>query len=113
MAELTIQAARPDEWRVWRELRLRALADAPQAFGETLAEAGGHDEAAWVGSVAPRPDAIRLFAQRDGIPVGMMVVVIAEDTRLADIYAMWVAPEARRCGAGRALVVAGLSWARS
>jgi hypothetical protein len=29
----------PGESPVWRELRLRALADAPDAFGETLADA--------------------------------------------------------------------------
>ncbi|HSD87074.1 MAG TPA: dihydropteroate synthase [Kofleriaceae bacterium] len=112
MTGLAIRPVRPDEWRTWRDLRLRALADAPDAFGETLAESQNRDEAAWRSWVAPRADAIRLVAVRDGVPVGMMVVAIAEDARRANVYAMWVAPEARRAGAGRRLIETGLTWAR-
>ena len=110
---LSIREARGDEWPLWRDLRLRALADSPDAFGQTLADARTHDEAQWRSYVAPRSDATRLVAERDGAPVGMCVVVIADDQRAANVYAMWVAPEARGAGAGRALVEAALAWARS
>ena len=98
---------------MWRELRLRALADSPDAFGEMLEKAKTYDEAAWHRYVDRRPDAIRLFAERDGVPIGMCVVVIGDDARTANVYAMWVAPEARGSGAGRTLVDAALTWARS
>ncbi len=119
---LTIREAQPAEWREWRELRLRALADSPDAFGETIADTQAYDEAAWKTHVAARPNKLRLFALRDGRPVGMCVIVIAKargggerfgDWRKANLFAMWVAPEARGAGAGKALVSAGLRWARS
>lgn len=108
-----VRAVRPDEWRLWRDLRLRALADSPDAYGDVLAEAQVRDEATWRSQVDVRPDAVRLVAERDGVAVGQMVVVVpVEDARRANVFAMWVAPEARGSGAGMALVRAGLAWAR-
>ncbi|HUS32921.1 MAG TPA: GNAT family N-acetyltransferase [Kofleriaceae bacterium] len=99
---LIVRPARPEDWRAWRELRLRALAEAPDAFAQTLADVRDGDDAAWQSWVRPRNDAIRLFAERDGVPIGQMVVIIAaDDPRRANVYAMWVAPEARRTGLGR------------
>ena len=34
----TIRTFSPGEWRAYRDLRLRALTDSPDAFGRTLAE---------------------------------------------------------------------------
>jgi dihydropteroate synthase len=110
---VVIREARADEWREWRELRLRALADTPDAFGETLATARAKDEATWRSFTAPQPDKLRLLAERDGVPVGMCVPVIADDQRRANLYAMWVAPEARGSGVGQALVDTALRWCRS
>ena len=109
---MTIREVRPDEWQAWRALRLRALADTPDAFGETLERARTYDEATLRQLTAPRADSTRLLAERDGVPVGMCVLVIAADQRAANLYAMWVAPEARGTGVGRALVEAALVWAR-
>lgn len=110
---VSVRIATPADWETWRDLRLRALADSPDAFRETLAAARAYDDAAWRRFVAPRPDAVRLLAERDGVAVGMCVVLIADDQRRANVYAMWVAPEARGAGAGTRLLDAGLAWARS
>jgi dihydropteroate synthase len=108
-----VRSAHLADWLAWRALRLRALADSPDAFGETLAEAQAHDDAAWQAFVAPGPDRERLLAELDGQPVGMCVVVLADDRRKANLFAMWVAPEARGHGVGTRLVAAALRWARS
>src|SRR5205085_3993198 len=92
-----IRVASPAEWRAWRELRLRALADSPDSFGETLEGARERDEAAWAAATAGDPTRVVLFAERDGEPVGMAVGRVSpDDAWIAHLYAMWVAPEARR-----------------
>jgi len=103
----------PQDWPLWRDLRLRALADAPDAFGETLAQAQARSDEGWSGFAA-RPDVAQLVAERAGAPVGMALAVIdAEDPARANLYAMWVAPEARGQGTGGALVDAALAWVRA
>lgn len=108
---LRIRVAAPTEWRMWRELRLRALADSPDAFGETLEGARARDEAAWASSTATDPARVVLIAE-DGGWIGTAVARVTPDDRCAHLYAMWVAPEARRRGVGRALVDAAMRWSR-
>ena len=42
-----VRRLRPDEWRDLRALRLRALEDAPDAFGATLAEEAAEPDLTW------------------------------------------------------------------
>jgi dihydropteroate synthase len=108
-----VRQLRPADWRVWRDLRLRALADAPDAFVETLAEAQARGDEGWQALAAPRPDVVQLVGEHAGAPAGMAVAVIdPDDPARANLYAMWVAPEARGGGLGRALVDAALRWTR-
>ncbi|HEU0036880.1 MAG TPA: dihydropteroate synthase [Kofleriaceae bacterium] len=110
---ISIRVGGPTDWRQWRELRLRALADAADAFGETLARASQRSEAEWRDQVAPQRGRVLFFADHDDLPVGMTVVRITPDApTTARLYAMWVAPEARRLGAGRALIDAAMRWSR-
>jgi ribosomal protein S18 acetylase RimI-like enzyme len=53
------------------------------------------------------------LAREDGDPIGTATVAeYHAEPGIAHIYAMWVAPDARRTGAGRALLEAAASWAR-
>jgi dihydropteroate synthase len=113
---VVIREVRPDEWREWRDIRLRSLADSPDAFGATLSESSTKDEAYWRRFIEARPNALRLVAERDGLAVGMVVALIGHedgDHRHANLYAMWVAPEARGSGIGKQLVETALRWCRS
>ncbi len=113
---VTIREVRPDEWRTWRELRLRSLADAPDSFGQTLDDAQALPDEQWPKYVERQPMGLRLFAERDRVVVGMVVAIVGReggDHRRCDVYAMWVAPEARGTGAGQMLVDAALRWSRS
>ncbi|MDN5768889.1 MAG: hypothetical protein L0H96_22325 [Humibacillus sp.] len=45
--DLLLRVISPEDWAVFRALRLRALADSPNAFGVTLAEATANAELIW------------------------------------------------------------------
>ena len=108
---LDVRSLQPGEWRLWRDLRLRALTDSPDAFGETLSHAKRCSEEDWVNRAA---SATLLVAEHDGHPVGMAVVRISEtDRSRANLYAMWVDPATRRMGVGRALVDEAIKCAQS
>src|SRR5699024_6752848 len=98
----TVRELEPEDWRTWRALRLRALRDAPDAFASTLAstlEREARDgEAYWRGYFTRSGPT--LIAEVDGIPAGMARVVVEDAVGPADLFSMWVAPEARGRGVG-------------
>jgi len=99
--DLTVRALAPDDWEVLRELRYAALTDAPHAFGSTLARERTFTEDVWRQFTTHM--AVALLAEE---PVGLVGCVVIDGD--AELVSMWVAPEARRIGTGRALV----DWAR-
>lgn len=114
-----IRTLHPDDWPVYRDLRLRALADAPQAFCATLSEESARPDEAWAARLAaPALGAYQqgwpFMAQLDGTPVGLAWVKLdASGTSGASLYQVWVAPQARGRGVGALLVDAAVTWARA
>ena len=113
----TIRAFTADEWRVYRDLRLRALADSPDAFGSTLEAEEGRPDAEWSRRLASGADArwkLPLVAEVRGEPIGLAWGRIETSTPdVAALYQMWVAPSHRGLGAGRMLLEAVIAWARA
>lgn len=103
-----------DDWRLWRELRLAALAEAPDAFGSRLADwqGDGDREERWRSRLA-MPGSHNLVAELDGRPVGMASGVPTDDPMARELIAMWVSPTARGTGVGDALIVGVAQWASS
>lgn len=100
----------PDDWAVLRDVRLRALADAPDAFGSTLEREQAFGEADWrrrVGGVGPV-----LVAYDAEEPVAMGGLFVPDDDGPAMVWGMWTAPDARRRGIGRQVLDALLEWCR-
>jgi len=66
---LELRTVDSDHWSVWRELRLAALAEAPRAFGSTLAEwqGPGDREERWRARLSI-PSAHNLVARLDDFP---------------------------------------------
>jgi ribosomal protein S18 acetylase RimI-like enzyme len=105
------------EWQTYRELRLRALAESPDAFRSTLEEEAGYPEARWRERLAADADsgsALPLVGELGRAPVGLAwgrIEPFVPD--VAHVYQMWVAPEARGGGIGRMLLDAIVEWARA
>lgn len=120
MSGAAVRRIRADEGPLLRAVRLRALADAPLAFGSTHAREAALDDdhwRAWAADGAAGQRAVWLLAvaadASAGEPVGLASGVIdAGDPTLAHLYSMWVAPEARRTGAATTLIEAVAAWAR-
>ena len=99
-----------DDWELFRDLRLRALADAPDAFGRTLAEALEHSPEEWQGRVTgPGPTLVVL---EDGVPVAMGGAFAPEGDARAMVWGMWTAPEARGRGHGARVLRELVAWCR-
>jgi GNAT superfamily N-acetyltransferase len=104
-----VHRAAPDEWRVYREVRLAALRDSPGAFWTSLADAGALTEEVWRQRLA---DGGCFVAVVDGAPVGL-AAGIREADGTAEMISMWVQPSWRGRGVADLLVTAVTGWARS
>ena len=105
-----------DEWPVYKALRLRSLADAPDAFGSTFSRENEFPDSKWISRLKTNPDSwdLPLLAEVDGTPIGLVWGRIDSLVpRLANLYQMWVAPGCRQLGVGRMLLEEVIAWARS
>ncbi|MBE9926310.1 GNAT family N-acetyltransferase [Cellulosimicrobium cellulans] len=120
MPTTTVARVRPDDWRELRDVRLRALADAPSAFGSTLAREAAFPDDVWRERAAQGrtllartvPDDGRLA---DGDPAGgdrspgpvvgiAAVVPSPDDATVAELVSVWVEPGARGSGVAESLL---------
>ena len=103
------------EWRTYRDLRLRALADSPDAFGRTLAQEEGRPDAEWSSRLASGVESrwdLPLLAEISGEPIGLAWGRIeSSNLDAANLYQMWVAPNCRGIGAGQMLLEVVIAWA--
>jgi GNAT superfamily N-acetyltransferase len=94
-----------DEWELWRDTRLDALASDPEEFGSTLAREQAYSEDEWRDRAA---EGLKLVALDPG-PVAL-VAATANPEGLY-LYSMWVRDSHRGQGVGEALVRTVQAWA--
>lgn len=110
---MDVERVRVDEWETLRDLRLRALEEAPEAFGASFDEARRRPEEwwrAWCRRSAESDEQAMFTARLDGRPAGMAGVFF--EAGVWNVVAMWVTPETRGRGVGRLLLEAAVSFAR-
>ena len=106
-----------DEIELHRDLRLRALSDSPDSFGETFSEAAERPATYWEGltrSVTEPGGHVMFVAFEGDNPIGSAYGLRDhERDHGGRVGGMWVRPESRRIGVGVALLQAILDWARA
>lgn len=107
-AVVTLRVPTPDDWPLWRTVRLAALADAPHAFRVSLADWSRGGEEEWRKRLT-LPGAHNVVALLDDRPVGVARGVPGEDG--CELRSVWVAPEARGHGVGDRLLAEIETWA--
>jgi len=114
VVEVRIRRIGEGDAEVLRDLRIRSLRDAPEAFGQTAAEveqlpaelwrqqaraAASGDRRAWFIAELPPAGSVGLVNGRRRPPSDLMV------------FSMWVDPGCRQLGVGRRLIDAIDAWA--
>lgn len=114
-SNVVVRRLLPADAGPFQQLRLRGLQECPGAFASSHAEEVGTDGATIAQRLAPKADG-GVFGAFDGARlvglVGMQREGMAKLRHKAFLWGMYVAPEARRTGAGRALVAHALAYAR-
>src|SRR5215470_14937370 len=114
---MEVRHVRADEWHQLRTLRLRALADAPMAFGATFAQERAFPGKVWrdrAAGGAAGDDRVTFVAEQDGRWVGLATCLLAgSEISVPTLVGMFVDGSVGRQGIGVALVESVIGWARS
>ena len=103
---------RDADWQTLREVRLRALADAPDAFGTVHSEALARPDEwwrDWAERSASSSGQAMFLAWDDGEAVG--IAGIFGDAQRFDLISMWTDPASRGRGVATSLMEAALAFA--
>ena len=113
---IVIEPITPHNLAVFKDVRLRALQEAPYAFGSTYAREVQFDHAEWAKRVERwnGERGVGFLAMDGATACGIAGSLLDENnpTR-AQLVSMWTAPTHRQLGIGRLLVDAVLDWART
>jgi len=107
MEDIKIITIQPTDWEQYREIRLRALKEEPQAFASTYAENVDKPAQMWIDRLNEAlvgQNQWLLFAQNNNSLVGMIGAFIKEDSTVPEVIAVYVIKEWRGQGIGKLLL---------
>lgn len=112
MSDIAVRTLTEDEWQTYRQVRLAALEESPEAFVASHEQEVGYDEDFWRQRMRRSS---RILAEREGAPVGIVSVGWSSEARedVAELFGLWVEPRERGTGVAWKLVQAGADQARA
>lgn len=102
----------PDEWLLYKQIRLEALKLEQQAFGSRYEDNLQHPDTFWRGRLEQAQAGtgnLLLFARKDDRLVGLIGTYADEEPGVVNVISVYVAAEARGQGIGAALMEAILA----
>lgn len=112
MTDVTVRVLGVDDWQLYKKVRLAALDESPDAFVASYDAESAETEDFWRQRMVRSQ---RLLAERDGQALGVVSLGESDDGNpdTAQLFGLWVAPQARGTGVASALVRAGADAALS
>ena len=111
---VAIRQVRAEEWRGWRETRLRMLRDDADFFSTRYDDMVREPDATWrdwVADAAAGGQKILFVAEEGDRWLGVVGAFARVDPQEVQLISMWVDPEARGRGLARDLIHAVARWA--
>jgi ribosomal protein S18 acetylase RimI-like enzyme len=117
MTDVTVRPLGEEDWQEFRAIRLAALRDSPDAFAASAEDEEAFDEDFWRLRLRRSTRLVAVQTGEDGStrrPVGVVSLGQGKDEegRVAEIFGLWVAPDARGTGVATKLVEASAERAR-
>jgi GNAT superfamily N-acetyltransferase len=100
------------DWQAWRDIRLQALRDAPDAFSSTYAEQIKLGEAYWRQRVEDGGLFLAWIPEVNASEPAGMAGGYQAAPGTVELISMFVRPQVRGRGVGEALIDAVIGWAR-
>ena len=95
----------------FRDIRLEALRDAPEAFGSTFAREVAFAEADWQRRIARGGNFLGYLPEASATEPAGLIGGYQEDPHMVELVSMYVRPRARGRGVGEALIATVIDWA--
>ncbi len=93
MTEIKVRLLVKNEWQLYRDVRLAALRDAPEAFVARFEDEASYDDDFWRERMSR---ATRIVAERGNELVGVVCLGLHnEDPQTGAVFGLWTAPTVR------------------
>ena len=117
MTEIQIRPMDSTDWALYKNLRLKSLLDSPDSFAATFDTASSFTDDEWrqrLDNSKGLTSALPLLASYKTNEAGLAWgVVHGNNDKYVNLFQMWVSPEYRGKGIGRALVQEIIDWCES
>lgn len=112
MSEISVRVLGEEEWERYKEFRLRALKESPEAFVADYDTEADYDEELWRTRMAR---SARLLAEKGDEPVGILSLRNSDElfANSAEIFGLWVPHQLRGSGIAATLVEAAAAAANA